>query len=108
MAFSSQFQQNLKWLNNFSYNCPMSNSMEINLTVLALFYKRTDGRTKRDFIGVCMDSNAPKNKLLVSPSFDKLFYRIMTSTIQVIRHTYKLEACQHAGTQAPICIRTTV
>jgi hypothetical protein len=92
--FSSQFQQTPKRLDNVSYNCPTSYSTQISLTVLALFYKRTDGRTKQSSLVLCMDSNASKNKL--SHSFDKLFYRIMTSTNQVIRHTHKLEACLHA------------
>jgi hypothetical protein len=72
--------------------------MQISLTVLALFYKRADGRTKQSSLALCMDSNARKNKL--SPSFGKLFYRIMTPTNQVIRHTYKLEVCLHACMRA--------
>jgi len=40
-------EKNLKWLDYFSCNCPMSNSTQISSAVLALFYKRTDGRTKQ-------------------------------------------------------------
>ena len=46
----------------------MSNSTQISLAVLALAYNSTYGRTKQSSLALCMDSNAPKNKL--SPSFD--------------------------------------
>ena len=64
----TQLKTLTKIRHNFSYICPVSNSTQISLAVLALFYERTDGRTTQSSLALCMDSNANKNKL--NPSFD--------------------------------------
>jgi hypothetical protein len=84
----------------------MSNSTQISSAVLALFYNRTDGRTKQSSLAFCMDSNAPKCKL--SPSFDTTILKdndLDQSGYQVHTQTRGMPACMRAHRRPTAFVR---